>query len=74
VESGTSRLRHCSVGIRLCTSGARGFDQALRRLMLVARGFAKRLAVNEAATALYASRCRPDSAPVIVGDVVIVAE
>ena len=37
-------------------------------------GFAKGLPVNEAATALYASRCRPDSAPVIVGDVVIVEE
>jgi hypothetical protein len=29
-------------------------------------GFAKRLPVNDAATALYASRCRPDSAPLIV--------
>lgn len=45
------------------------------RLMLVDDdGFAKRLPVNDAATALYASRCRPDSAPVIVGDVVIVEE
>ena len=45
------------------------------RLMLIDDdGFAKGLPVNEAATALYASRCRPDSAPVIVGDVVIVEE
>ena len=45
------------------------------RLMLIDDdGFAKRLPVNEAATALYAARCRPDSAPVIVGDVVIVEE
>ncbi|MGE3507338.1 MAG: hypothetical protein AB7N65_00455 [Vicinamibacterales bacterium] len=37
-------------------------------------GFAKRLPVNATATALYATQCRPDSAPVIVGDVVIVQE
>ncbi|MEQ1871707.1 MAG: DUF3846 domain-containing protein [Vicinamibacterales bacterium] len=45
------------------------------QLMLVDDdGFAKCLPVNDAATALYASRCRPDFAPVIVGDVVIVEE
>jgi hypothetical protein len=45
-----------------------------RVMLLDDQGDVKRLPVNDAATALYATRCPPDSAPVIVGDVVIVEE
>ncbi len=60
------------------TLGAAMLDTVMlhdRRVMLVDDdGCATGLPVNAAATALHAAQCQPDSAPVPVGDVVIVRE